>query len=448
MIPVPLAGTSELRLAFGDPSVVVTGLAVDSRLVQPGSLFVPIRGRVHDGHDFVGDACRAGAVAVACAPGRAFLVEGVSMFEAEPLTALAAAGSRLRGRSGATVIAVAGSAGKTSTKDILAALCAPHRRTVASIESFNNEIGVPLTLARLEADTEVLICEVGTGGAGEVAALAAIVRPHVGVITAIGPEHLEFLGSLEGVAAAEAELIGALPAGGTSVLPFAEALLEPYRRSELRIVTFGLDSRADVHPLRFEPGKTATNIELSVLGRRVRFRTNLRATYHRLNLCAAVAAYAAIGLPLDGLAEGAGAVALSRWRGQERPRHGGGVVINDAYNANPLSMQAACEALVARRNGSRAVAVLGEMAELGPDAPRWHAEVGAAAARLGIDLVVGIGSLARLYLEGARNVSECHWFADLGEATAGLPKLLHRGDIVLLKGSRAAGLEQLEDVIA
>jgi UDP-N-acetylmuramoyl-tripeptide--D-alanyl-D-alanine ligase len=448
VILVPLAETPGLRPAFGDPSVIATGLAVDSRLVQPGSLFVPIRGRVHDGHDFVGDACRAGALAVACAPGCAVPVEGASVFEAKPLAALAAVGSRVRGRSGAAVIAVAGSAGKTSTKDILAALCAPHRRTVASVESFNNEIGVPLTLAGLEADTEVLICELGTGGAGEVAALAAMVRPHVGVITAIGPEHLEFLGSLQGVAAAEAELIGALPAGGVSVLPFAEPLLEPYRRPELRTVTFGLDPRADVHPLRFEAGRSATCVELRVLGRRVCFHTNLRAAYHRLNLCAAVAAYAAIGLPLAGLAEGAGQVALSRWRGQERARQAGGVVINDAYNANPLSMQTACAALAGRRSGSRTVAVLGEMEELGRAAPRWHAQVGAAAARVGIDVVVGIGSLARLYLEGVRNVCECHWFADLGDAKAGLPALLRGSDIVLLKGSRTAGLEQLEDVIA
>jgi UDP-N-acetylmuramoyl-tripeptide--D-alanyl-D-alanine ligase len=443
VIPVTLAELPDLRPQAGCPSVPVTGLSIDSRLVEPGSLFVALRGRVHDGHDFLGEAARAGAAAIVCSPGRARPLEGVAVLEAEPLAALAAVAGRVRAKSRATVVAIAGSAGKTSTKDILASLCAPRRATVANPESFNNEIGLPLTLARVQPNTELLILELGTGGQGELAALAAIARPHIGVITAIGPEHLEFLGSLDDVAAAEAELIAALPPGGTIVLPHREPLLEPYRRTDLREITFGLNPRADVYPILFQPRNGFVEVSLSVLGQRIDFRTNLTAPYHRLNLCAAFAACAALGLPPETTSPQAASITLSRWRGQQRPRTGGGILINDAYNANPLSMQAAIEALAACHNRSRTVAVLGEMAELGTDAPRWHATIGAIAATAGIDVLAAIGPLARSYLNTAAP-AECHWFTNLEQAIEQLPQLLRGSDSVLLKASRSAGLELLE----
>jgi UDP-N-acetylmuramoyl-tripeptide--D-alanyl-D-alanine ligase len=181
---------------------------------------------------------------------------------------------------------------------------------------------------------------------------------------------------------------------------------------------------------------------------RAPFLTNLCLPHQRLNLAAAVAAYGALGLPLAGVGEGATSIALSPWRGEERPRAEGGLLLNDAYNANPLSMRAALEALAARRNGARAVAILGEMAELGPETRRWHALTGARAAALGVDLLVAVGPLARAYLEGVRGRIDCCWFRDVPAAAAALPGLLSPSDAVLLKGSRSAGLERLVETIS
>jgi UDP-N-acetylmuramoyl-tripeptide--D-alanyl-D-alanine ligase len=444
VISVRLGELEGTTLVRGDPELAIQSVVSDSRLARPGSLFVCLRGSRRDGHEFLDDAARRGAAAALSERGRSRSLPGLAVLEAkDPLVALGQLAHLVRKRSEAQVVAVAGSAGKTSTKDVLRALLAPHAQTVASPASYNNELGLPLTLTLLESETRLCVCELGTGGAGELAGLCRIAEPDLGVLTAIGPEHLEFLGSLAGVAAAEAELIAGLPAGAPIVLPYAEPLLEAHRRPDLEEWHFGLDRGADVHPLLWLPGKRFTHVVLRVRGQQVDFQTNLRLKHHRLTLCAAVAAYAALGLSLDGVGEGAAAIALSPLRGEERRRRGGGLLINDAYNANPLSMRVALETLAARRNGCRAVAVLGEMTELGTESWRWHAEVGVRAAELKIELLVAVGPLARAYLEGAVGRIACSWCPDTHAAAKALPRLLRRSDVVLLKGSRAAGVERL-----
>lgn len=371
------------------------------------------------------------------------------MLEAEdPLAALGGIARLVRRRSEARVVGIAGSAGKTSTKDMLRALLAPHAATVASHASLNNELGVPLTLSLLEPATELCVCELGTGAPGELAALCRIAEPDAGVITTIGPEHLEFFGSVEAVAAEEAALIDALPRGAPLVLPHDAALLEPYRRCDLDEWRFGADRAADIRPLAWREGAAGTEAAFLVRGERVAFTTNLALVHHRLDLAAALAVYAALGLPLDRVAEGASAIALSPWRGQEERLAEGMLVINDAYNANPVSLVAALEALAARRNGGRTVAVLGEMAELGPDAASWHMRAGRQAAALGVDLLVAVGAGARAYLDGATGRLECCWFPDLPAATRALPALLHPAYVVLIKGSRSARLERVAEALA
>jgi len=449
VIPVRLGEIASAALVRGDPELTITSIVSDSRLARPGALFVCLRGSRCDGHDFIAEAAVRGATAVLCARGRSGSMPGLAALEADdPLAALGGIASLVRRRSQARVLGVAGSVGKTSTKDVLRALLAPHLPTVASPASYNNELGVPLTLSLLEAETAVCVCELGTGAPGELAGLCRIAQPSLGVITAIGPEHLEFFGSIEAVAAEEATLIGALPAGAPLVLPVGQRLLDPYRRSDLDEWTVGLDPSADVQPRAWRPGPEGTDLVLSVRDARVSLRTNLSLPHHQLALAAAVAACAALGLPLDRIGDGAGTVELSPWRGQERPlRIGGGVLINDAYNANPLSLQAALEALAVRRDGGRAVAVLGEMAELGHDSTRWHAHAGKQAADLGVDLLVAVGDGARAYLDGAAGRTRCCWFPDLRAAARALPSLLQPDDVVLLKGSRSAGLERLAEVI-
>ena len=446
MIPLRLGEIRSATLVHGDPQLAIVGVVADSRLARPGSLFACLQGARADGHDFIDDAARRGATAVLCAPGRAPPTGplAAALESADLLATLAEIG---RARAGARVIAVAGSAGKTTLKDVLRALLAPHLSTVASRASHNNELGVPLTLALLETDTAACVCELGTGASGELAPLCATAQPDLGVLTAIGPEHLEFFGSVEQVAAEEAALLAALPPAAPVVLPFAEPLLEPYRRNDLDEWRFGLDRNADVHPLAWRPHANGTEIALAVRGQRLEFTTNLRLPHHRLSLAAAAAVYAALGLPLDRLGEGAETIVLSPWRGQEQQLRRGALLINDAYNANPLSLQAALEALAARRNGGRAIAVLGPMAELGREAPRWHALAGRQAAALGVDLVVAVGPGARGYLDGATGRTACLWFPDLDSSIAPLRSLLRPDDVVLLKGSRTAGLERLAEAL-
>lgn len=447
MIPVRLGEIDSATLVYGDPDLPISSFVADSRLARPGALFACLRGSRHDGHEFIREAAARGATAVLCERGRSEN-HGPAMLESDdPLAALGGIARTVRRRSRARVVGVAGAAGKTSTKDVLRALLAPQLTTVASLASYNNELGVPLTLSQLELDTAVCVCELGTGAPGELAALCRIAEPDVGVLTAIGPEHLEFFGTVEAVAAEEAALIAALPRGAPLVLPRQAELLDPYRRGDLDEWRFGLHPAADVYPLSWRPGTDATDAVFSVRGERVAFATPLGLAYHRLTLAGAIAAYAALGLPLDGIGEGMEAVALSPWRGEELPLPHGRLLINDAYNANPVSVAVALEALAARRNGGRAIAVLAEMAELGPGAPRWHADAGRHAARVGIDLLVTVGPGALAYLDGAVGAIECCWLPDATAAARALQALLRPGDVVLLKGSRSAGLERIVEAL-
>jgi UDP-N-acetylmuramoyl-tripeptide--D-alanyl-D-alanine ligase len=406
VIPLPvseLAGLGRLEASAEE----VTGVQIDSRRVWPGDLFVAVKG----GIDYL-DKARAAGAAATLVPSNAF-------------DAMAAIGRAVRDRSSAEVVGITGSTGKTSTKDILAALCRPHRRTVAAEASFNAELGVPLTLARLEPDTELLICELAMRGFGQIAELCEIARPTIGVITAIGPVHLEFVGSVEGVARAKAELLTALPSGATAVVPAGVRELEPHLRPDLVVIRVGEDARVR----SFEDGR----LEADVAGELVELDLPFRASHQAENTLTALAAYWALGLPLNRAAEGAAQIELSRLRGEELPLAGGGVLINDCWNANPASMGAALRDL-ARRNGGRRIAVLGGMAELGADGPRYHREIAEQAA--GLDVVIGVGELARDY-------EPTHWVADAEQAAGLLREVLEPGDVVLVKGSRAVGLERV-----
>jgi UDP-N-acetylmuramoyl-tripeptide--D-alanyl-D-alanine ligase len=417
----------ELRAAEGADRV--TGLTVDSRRVTPGDLFVAV-GR---GVEYAADALAAGAAA-ALLPDDAF-------------AALAAIARAVRERSAARVVAITGSIAKTSTKDILGALCKPHARTVVAEGSQNNEVGLPLTLGRLDADTEIAIVEIGMRGLGQVAELCEVAQPQIGVITRIGPVHLELLGTIERVAEAKAELVGALPAGGTAVVPAGDPLLEPYlTREDIEVFRFG--PGGDVQLVSFTPAGNEATLDVDAFGERLELTFPFTARHNAVNALAALAAYRALGLPLGEAHRGAPDVTLSRWRGEETPLPGDGLLINDAYNANPLSMVAALEHLASRAGKRRKVAVLGDMAELGPGAAAYHREVGAAAARNGVAVLVAVGPLARGYLQGARGIAETRWAPTVDAGLAAVRPLLKPGDCVLVKGSRAMGLEVVADALA
>jgi UDP-N-acetylmuramoyl-tripeptide--D-alanyl-D-alanine ligase len=364
----------------------VTGVQIDSRRIRDGDLFVAVGG----GADFVEHALARGASA--------------ALVPEEAHAALAAIASVVRSRSRARVVGITGSTGKTSTKDILFAICAPHARTIANEGNYNNELGVPLTLCRLEEDTEICISEMGMRGLGQVAALAAIARPDIGVITNVGPVHLELVETVENVARAKAELIDALPPGGVAVVPL-EPLLEPYLE------------RTDIEIERVDPDAPLP------------FATSYSARHQLANTRLAVVAARHLGVPLP---ERELAVEFSKLREEEHPLPGGGLLLNDCYNANPVSMRAALEHLVERAGPHRRVAVLGEMAELGETAASYHREVGELVKQLGVH-VIAVGEHARAY--GGE------WVATADEARERLRAELRPGDVVLVKGSRAVGLE-------
>jgi UDP-N-acetylmuramoyl-tripeptide--D-alanyl-D-alanine ligase len=380
----------------------ITGVKIDSRRIEEGDLFVAIG----SGADFRKHAVARGAAAT-LVPDDAF-------------EALAALGNAVRDRSQARVVAITGSIGKTTTKDLLAAICAPQRRTVAAERSYNNELGVPLTLCRLEPDTELCILELAMRGFGQIAELAALTRPEVGVVTAIAPVHLEKVGSLEGVVRAKSELIAALPAGGTAVVPAGFAV----ERGDLRVIRVGQDVTLE----GFEPPRLVTSLGT--------FEVGFTARHLAVNALTALATAEVLGIELPERID----AAFAEWRNQELELPGGGLLINDAWNAHPISMRAALEHLAERAGSRRRVAVLGEMAELGDYADEAHREVARAVEEIGVDLLIAVGPQARVY--GGREV------ADAAEAIEALSEELRPGDAVLVKGARVLGLEAVAEAVA
>jgi UDP-N-acetylmuramoyl-tripeptide--D-alanyl-D-alanine ligase len=430
---IPLELDRLRRLVRGDLQTTeadrITGVHIDSRRIETGDLFIAV-GR---GVEYVDEALAAGAAA--------------AMVPDEPFAALAALGREIRSRSSAKVVAITGSTAKTSTKDILGALCAPHARTVVAEGSQNNELGLPLTLCRLEPDTEIAVLEMGMRGLGQIAELCEIAKPDVGVITSVGPVHLELLGTIERVAQAKAELIDALAPGGTAVVPADERYLEPYlQRRDIEIARFG--DGGDVSLSYFATRDGRSRLKVEAFGRPLTIEFSFSGRHNATNALAALAAYNALGLPLGKAQRGAKQVKLSRWRGEESPLPGEGILINDCYNANPLSMVAALEHLAERAGDHRKVAVLGDMAELGAGAAAYHREVGAAASRAGVDVLLAVGPLARSYLDGARGVPSTRWAPTVEQGLAALRQVLQPGDFVLVKGSRSMGLEAIGEAVA
>jgi UDP-N-acetylmuramoyl-tripeptide--D-alanyl-D-alanine ligase len=410
---------------------------IDSRDAGPGALFVGLRGRHADGGQFAAQALAAGAWGVLVSPEHAGAAnldspDGAILAADDPLNALQQLANAWRRELGAAVIGVTGSTGKTSTKDLLLAVLAPHRRTVASRANFNTEIGLPLEILAAPAGTDVLVLEMAMRGAGQIAELTAIAEPDVGVIVNVGPVHLELLGTVDAVAAAKAELIAGLRAGSTAVVPEGEELLAAHLRADLRTITFG--EGGDVRSLDADDRRMRIDLE----GREITLEVSFQQMHLRRNLLAAVAAASAVGVIAGGRVE----LALTPGRGERAGLAAGVTLIDDCYNANPMSMSAALEdlaATAAREAHPRAVAVLGDMLELGPGERELHAEVGEHAAAAGVALLVTVGPRATAMSE--RFAGEVRSVGDATEAAAALPDLLQDGDVVLVKGSRGVGLE-------
>jgi UDP-N-acetylmuramoyl-tripeptide--D-alanyl-D-alanine ligase len=416
-------------------------VSIDSRDSGPGTLFVGLRGENTDGGRFATDALGAGAWGVLVGAQHATSNgDGVVLAAEDPLTALQRLATAWRRELRAAVIGVTGSTGKTSTKDILQAILAPQRRTVASRANFNTEIGMPLEILAAPAETEVVVLEMAMRGPGQIAELAAIADPDVGVIVTIGPVHLELLGTIEAIAAAKAELIAGLRPGATAVVPANEPLLDPHRRDDLHTVTFGEQPEADVRIVSAE----GEHVMIDHRGESIELEVPFTQRHLRTNLLAAVAAAKAIGVTPSGRVE----LALSPGRGQRMTLPGGMTLIDDCYNANPMSMRAALDELsvAAARDGQlRRVAILGDMLELGPQERDYHVEIGRHALESGVDVLITVGPLAQAMAEGFDG--EVYPVGDAAEAASLALELVAPGDVVLVKGSRGVGLELVCDAL-
>jgi UDP-N-acetylmuramoyl-tripeptide--D-alanyl-D-alanine ligase len=423
---------------------------IDSSEAGAGDLFFGLRGERVDGGEFAPAALESGAwgAVIGSTVARSSFVPdsdrkddralpgGWVFAVADPLAALQALARAWRRELGAPVVGVTGSVGKTSVKDIARALLPG--RVHANRENLNTEIGLPLTLLEASANTELLVLEMAMRGPGQIAELAAIAEPRVGVITNVGPVHVELLGSIEAVAAAKAEILAALPADGTAVVPTAAGELEPHLGAAPSLLRFGAGGDIDVVEQRVADGVTEALI--ATPAGQARFHFPFTERHNLTNALAAVGAGVALGASLEEMADRAANIGFSRFRGERLELGDGIVLVNDCYNANPVSMRAALDHL-ASIEASRRIAVLGEMAELGPGAPAYHREVGAHARAEGVDLLIGIGEPARAY-------DPDELVGDPAEAAELLAAQLEPGDTILVKGSRSAGLETVAETLA
>lgn len=432
-----------------DLGAEVTGnVVIDSRAVQPGDLFVAIVGENHDGHDYVASAFESGAVAAVVErplPGATILVD-------DSVRALGdLAREVLCQVAGITVVAITGSSGKTSTKDLLAQVLAADGPTVSPVGSFNNEVGLPLTVLGIDRYTKYLVLEMGARGVGHVAALCRIAPPDIAVVLNVGSAHLGEFGSTEVTAAAKAELVTALGRSGTAILNADDSrVLAMAVQTSAEIVTFGVSPDADVRLIQVELDESARPQVCirTADGGIVAAQLQVHGAHHGMNTAAVVAVAVRVGLAPGSIADALSNVKItSRWRMEVTTTADGSVVVNDAYNANPESMAAALHALVAMSGGHQTWAVLGQMRELGDGSVAAHEDIGKLAAQLGVSRLVGVGEGARPILVGGVREGYCgaqaQFVPDLDAAALLLADEMTPGDVVVIKASRAIGLERL-----
>lgn len=451
MIPLDLATIARAvdgQLVRGNPAVVVRGVSTDTRKLPPGALFFALRGEQYDGHAFVAQAAARGAAGVVVRDLSGELPEQVAVIRvADTLAALQQLARYNRVRSRVRLIGITGSTGKTTTKDLTAAVLSTRYDVLATPGNLNNEIGLSLTLLELEAHHQVAVCEMAMRGPGEIDALCRIARPDAGVITNIGESHLEFLGSVANVARAKGELLDHIPPAGFVALHIDSPFIkEQARRCRGRVLFFGEQDEADIRLVNYQPEEAGCRFTARIHGQEAEFSLPFPGRHSAVNALAAIAVGLEMGLGVREIARGLAAAVLSPMR-LNVIRAGSLVIIDDVYNASPASVQAALAVLGELGRDRRRVAVLGSMLELGPRAVSGHREVGRACAAAGLNYLVTVGDLAREIARGAREagmaVSAIRECSDNLEAVAVLEQLIKGDEMVLVKGSRAVRMEEI-----
>ncbi|MBI2921742.1 MAG: UDP-N-acetylmuramoyl-tripeptide--D-alanyl-D-alanine ligase [Planctomycetes bacterium] len=446
MIPVDLA---ELRSVLNGDFVQGTGageahgVATDSRKVRKGDLFFAIRGKNQDGHAFVEEALRKGAAAAVVDREIALPRKGQVFRVRDTVAALGDLARRIRAKAGVPVIAITGSNGKTTTKDMVAHVLAPDRHVLSSEKSYNNHLGLPITLLGIEKDTDVVVVECGTSMPGEIAYLAGIANPNVSVVTTVSETHLGGFGTIEAIAREKQALVEKVNPGGTAILNLDnEHTRRMTRATAARVTTFGFFRGADVKGSAIEGGPTGIRF---LVNDRVAFEVPICGRWMAYNALAAAAVGLTMGLDMVQISERLRTFSLPPMR-MERSQIEGITFINDAYNANPRAVTLALDELELWE-ARRRVFVLGDMLELGADSWRLHEKVADRIARMpAVDVFVGVGpeaARATRKAKALRGSMEVHAFADSEEAGRELREVLREGDLVFLKGSRGMRMERI-----
>ncbi|MDB5559186.1 MAG: UDP-N-acetylmuramoylalanyl-D-glutamyl-2,6-diaminopimelate--D-alanyl-D-alanine ligase [Enterovirga sp.] len=425
--------------------VAATGVSIDTRTIEPGDLFVAIEG-VRDGHEFVGTALDKGAAAAIVSDAKAGSLAGSGplLVVADPLAFMVALGRAARARAEGRIVAVTGSVGKTGTKEALRLVLSRFGETHASVASYNNHWGVPLTLARMPGASRFGVFEIGMNHAGEIAPLTRMVRPEVAIITTIEPVHIGHFRSIHGIADAKGEIFGGLVPGGIAVInrdtPHFDRLAAHAGASNAgRIISFGEHEKADVRALRIATGPDASMVEADVLGRSTAYRVGAAGRHMALNSLAVLAACAALGLDPNEAAGGLAELSAPVGRGERiRLAQAGGefLVIDESFNANPASMRAALATLATVETAGRRIAVLADMGELGEMGPQAHVDLAEAVAASRADLVFTAGPLMRGLWDALPASLRAAHAASAAELEPLVLDAVRPGDTVMVKGSK------------
>ncbi|WP_339333491.1 UDP-N-acetylmuramoyl-tripeptide--D-alanyl-D-alanine ligase [uncultured Maricaulis sp.] len=442
-------------MLLGKPGWTATGVSIDTRTLEPGDLFIALQD-VRDGHEFVGQAIAKGAAACLVEHG----VDGIepALQVKDSLVALRALGTAARDRSDAIRVAVTGSVGKTSVKEAIAAVFRAAGPAHWSVKSYNNHWGVPLTLARMPQDTRRAVFELGMNHAGEIRDLSSLVRPHVALITRIAPAHLENLGSIEAIADAKSEIYEGLEQDGVAIYPSDDPLADRLARHARHscaafMLDFGRAATAAVRIESFETGLEGSRGVANVLGIRAPFRMAATGEHWAWNAGAIFAAAAGAGLDARDVAEAISDIGAEPGRGRAvpitLPDGGHFTLLDDAYNANPVSMAAAIASLGAARptGAGRRIAVLGDMLELGPDENRLHAALAEPLAEAGVDAVITCGRRMKSLHDALPSAIRAGYAQDALGGLEHVKSLVRSGDVVLIKGSNGSGLHKIASVL-
>jgi UDP-N-acetylmuramoyl-tripeptide--D-alanyl-D-alanine ligase len=432
----------------------VTGVSIDTRTLSPGDLFFAIKGEVHDGHDHVARAFEAGAAAAVVSRARAgdLRSHGAVYAVEDALGAIERLGQAARARSSARIVAVTGSVGKTTAKEMLRLALSKFGPTHASAASYNNHWGVPLTLARLPADAAFAVFEIGMNHAGEIAPLAAFVRPQVALITAIAPVHIENLGSIDAIADAKAEIFSGVEPGGVAVInrdaPQYDRLEWQAKARGLRVRSFGESAAANARLIAADPQGEGSCVRAVIDGREQNFALRAPGRHMAQNALGVLLVVEALGVGLRDAANALETFQPAKGRGERfvLPAPEGPItIIDESYNANPASMRAALALLGATKpgEGGRRIAVIGDMLELGPEGAEMHAALAPELAVHRVDLLYGAGPLTRALYDAAPAAIRATWGARAADIGENLIKHVRGGDVVMVKGSNGSRMGPL-----